>query len=800
MFERVAATKGPTLSNTAETVRRAARVRPFDYSDQQQQSAQTEVFNPLRSSWNIGNIAVQSPAERNRPRSTAVGGSEAGRHPGLPPWPIQAKLELGAVDDPLERDADRVAEQVMRMASPGAAARRPTAQPDAQVGVQSECFCGGTCAKCKARHDGEEHGRVQRSPAAPQISSMSSSSAGSRMDAPPSVHDVLNSPGQPLGQATRAFFEPRFGYDLSPIRVHTDEKAAESARAVNARAYTFGHRIVFGSERYLPGTSDGNRLLAHELAHVVQGAAQNGILRRNGLQAADEARLRVTIVEGLNARKTSAVDAVASAVERGDRTYLADLGLTSKQVDILLDNPETSAFKMTFGTAAELGVEKAIRFDPFLNRYVKRGPVGKVPRGVGKPDWRIETPSSSIPVDLMTPEQVEKKLEMWRRQWKRGKPKWYIEKSLNTTYQRPRPKRPIDTHQGPSMRTRTPPMDAHPGGMPKPQSPMDVHQGEMPKPQSPMDVHQGGMPKPQSPMDVHQGGMPKPQSPMDVHQGGMPKPQPPMDVHGVSGRTPSVSVKGRIGGMAAGIAAGALEALSVYLIQCSVERFENEQLERWWNALVPDIETAMERRRPDMEKILHDTQYRKTVYGNIHMEREEVLSWLHTRSGSFPRWALADLKFTGVDVSTENINRDDQSRLDSHIYGSMWYKPFTYSVAIAIPAQLVTPDIRRLHDQLAAIKDLLQSAGGQKTAGQLVALDQLNLALQATDFTPSGTSQQKTAAERFQITSAAIDESLSVLQGQDEEPAASANVQLGLAKARLNSMASRWLAMVGEGG
>ena len=87
---------------------------------------------------------------------------------------------------------------------------------------------------------------------------------------PPIVHEVLRSPGQPLDVATRAFMEPRFGHDFSGVRVHTDAKAAESARAVNALAYTVGRNVVFGAGQYLPQTNAGQRLLAHELTHTVQ--------------------------------------------------------------------------------------------------------------------------------------------------------------------------------------------------------------------------------------------------------------------------------------------------------------------------------------------------------------------------------------------------------------------------------------------------------------------------------------------------------------------------------------------------
>lgn len=88
--------------------------------------------------------------------------------------------------------------------------------------------------------------------------------------APPIVHEALASPGRPLDEETRAFMEPRFGHDFSRVRLHTDARAAESAEAVNALAYTVGQDIVFGAGQYQPGTSEGRRLIAHELAHTVQ--------------------------------------------------------------------------------------------------------------------------------------------------------------------------------------------------------------------------------------------------------------------------------------------------------------------------------------------------------------------------------------------------------------------------------------------------------------------------------------------------------------------------------------------------
>ncbi|HET9282427.1 MAG TPA: DUF4157 domain-containing protein [Candidatus Angelobacter sp.] len=102
--------------------------------------------------------------------------------------------------------------------------------------------------------------------------------------APPIVHEVLRSPGQPLDKQTRAFFEPRFGHDFSRVRVHTDSRAAESAAAVNALAYTVGDDISFAGGRYAPDKPAGRELLAHELAHVIQRSSGEAASSEAGLE------------------------------------------------------------------------------------------------------------------------------------------------------------------------------------------------------------------------------------------------------------------------------------------------------------------------------------------------------------------------------------------------------------------------------------------------------------------------------------------------------------------------------------
>lgn len=142
---------------------------------------------------------------------------------------LQRKLSIGASNDPLEYEADRVAQQVMSKSSSSVISNAPI--------------------------------KIQRL----------SNSKSSRAEAvPSSVQSVLASSGSAMHSGLRQNMEQRFGHDFSQVRIHTGSTAAKSARDVNAHAYTTGHNVVFGEGQYAPGTYKGKRLLAHELTHVVQ--------------------------------------------------------------------------------------------------------------------------------------------------------------------------------------------------------------------------------------------------------------------------------------------------------------------------------------------------------------------------------------------------------------------------------------------------------------------------------------------------------------------------------------------------
>ncbi|MEA2820329.1 MAG: hypothetical protein QOJ86_2333 [Bradyrhizobium sp.] len=156
-----------------------------------------------------------------------------------------------------------------------AAQQRSSIAPGRSCLLQRKCACGGSagltgeCEECNKktlmrRADISRRGGVRESQSGTYI-----------------LDPVPRSSGAPLDAATRAFFEPRFGRDFSRVRVHTDERAAQSARAVNALAYTLGDDVVFAAGRYAPETQAGRRLVAHELVHTIQQAPR--LARQEGV-------------------------------------------------------------------------------------------------------------------------------------------------------------------------------------------------------------------------------------------------------------------------------------------------------------------------------------------------------------------------------------------------------------------------------------------------------------------------------------------------------------------------------------
>jgi hypothetical protein len=168
----------------------------------------------------------------------------------LSPTKIQPKLSVSQPGDSHEREADQIADRVMRIGSPVLGDSKLSFTPTASARVQRKCD------GCKQE---EPEGELQRA-----HDGASDGAASQR------VHESVNTNGRPLEPGVRAFFERRLGYDFSDVRVHTGMDADASARRVSALAYTVGRDVVFSSGHYAPHSTTGQRLLAHELAHVVQ--------------------------------------------------------------------------------------------------------------------------------------------------------------------------------------------------------------------------------------------------------------------------------------------------------------------------------------------------------------------------------------------------------------------------------------------------------------------------------------------------------------------------------------------------
>ncbi len=190
---------------------------------------------------------------------------------------IQPKLKIGSPNDKYEQEADRVAEQVMRMPEPKVQRQAmPEEEKDMSIQAKLQENMVTPVIQRMASDNDEEEEVAQRKVA---------TSAASYVPARTS-NDIqsLRGGGQPLARSARGFFEPRIGADFSSVRVHNDARAAQAAQAVNARAFTLGHDVVFNRGEYSPETISGKKLLAHELTHVVQqarGATAPHIQRRD---------------------------------------------------------------------------------------------------------------------------------------------------------------------------------------------------------------------------------------------------------------------------------------------------------------------------------------------------------------------------------------------------------------------------------------------------------------------------------------------------------------------------------------
>jgi len=205
---------------------------------------------------------------------------------------VQSALKVGSTNDPLEHDAEQFAGQAC---------------------CGSEPDGGSSCAECRQK---AQEPLVQRR----------THGQGHPQDGG-AVHRLALGAGRPLGAAQRAFFEPRVGGDLGGVRVHTDGHARRAAERLGARAFTVGHDIAFAAGEYRPEAGEGQRLLAHEIAHVIQQrTADPGVLQR----APDESEAPICVAEP---QEEAPVCEPAPAADQPAITPLSREGTLDERVD-----------------------------------------------------------------------------------------------------------------------------------------------------------------------------------------------------------------------------------------------------------------------------------------------------------------------------------------------------------------------------------------------------------------------------------------------------------------------------------
>jgi hypothetical protein len=219
----------------------AAHARTSFNSDRQtlRRSPGSKAQSPQMPRQSLAASAIALAVSSRTPsiqRACGCGGGSSLEDPSMRRTAVQPSLTVSSPGDPSELEAERVADEVMRMPTSSAVGGPRISRASNGPSLHR------SCAACADR-DGDLSSVVARG---------------------------IDGGGQALDAGTRSFMESRFGYDFSDVRIHTAGEAAESARSLEAQAYTVGRDIVFAAGRYAPESNSGRRLIAHELAHTVQ--------------------------------------------------------------------------------------------------------------------------------------------------------------------------------------------------------------------------------------------------------------------------------------------------------------------------------------------------------------------------------------------------------------------------------------------------------------------------------------------------------------------------------------------------
>jgi hypothetical protein len=245
-----AATKAPPLNKDGESEHETSTNETGKFTGLAVQFSSIPIHAPAEGNAKQLSETVPACSLKTSPTACLYGGT---CH--LCPARIQTKLAISEPGDAYEKEADKAAQQVMQATLPNV----------------SKLTCKAVQPKCSQCED--EQTPVQRG--AGETPSFQDNDIG--------IHEVLKSPGQTLQSSVRAFMEHRFGHDFSQVRIHDDPRAGETARRLNAKAFTVGRDVVFGPAQYGPTTTEGTHLLAHELTHFIQQNGGRRLIQRQSI-------------------------------------------------------------------------------------------------------------------------------------------------------------------------------------------------------------------------------------------------------------------------------------------------------------------------------------------------------------------------------------------------------------------------------------------------------------------------------------------------------------------------------------
>jgi hypothetical protein len=299
------------------------------------------------------------------------------------------------------------------------APKAPSVTAAEDVKLHRKCGCdhkkteaagGGECEECKKKRES----KLQRAPANGQRTE----------DVPDTVYNVLQSPGHPLDPSIRRFMEPRFDHDFSRVRVHTDAQAGESAKAVNALAYTVGRDIVFGEGQYTAATKEGQQLIAHELTHTIQQQGSAGTPARLEIDSAGSPHEReaeqasAAVLSNSMGGNRGSQSAAPPMVSRADPDAV---GFTIREGQVARSGVQFFPTNVTDTVVGPVTVQGGLMSGGAnrLHVIIGRGMTLRRLARILLPLWTTATPftptgaAAPLPLDLITEDELARGLMMY---------------------------------------------------------------------------------------------------------------------------------------------------------------------------------------------------------------------------------------------------------------------------------------------------------------------------------------------------------------------------------------------------